>query len=195
MNGMQKAHDFDVVFDAQAMFRLILGATANPTRPACVKPFADKLSGQFPNLLSVAMTLLDNEVSFCVCENDGLAERIAALTLSPMRPPEDADFIFVTEQTMLENAVGCAKCGTLRDPHRSATLVVWNHGDEKCALWLTGPGIPGAATWHTTRLARRALEIRDAQRYEYPEGVDIVFVSDQGELVAVPRLISWKDAV
>ena len=195
MNGLERKHDFHTVYDAQAMFRLILTATANPSREVSIQPFANKLYGPFPHLLAVAMTLLDNEVGFCVRENGDLTESIAALTLSPEKLPEDADFVFVTEAAMLEDTVRRVKCGTLRDPHRSATLVVWNKDESKCALWLTGPGIAGAVTWHTTKLARLALQARDAQRFEYPEGIDFLFVSDLGMLAAIPRLIRWEDAV
>ena len=195
MSGLERKHDFDAVYDSQAMFRLILAATVNPARPVDIQPFADKLYEPFPHLLAVAMTLLDNEVGFCVRENSELVESIAALTLSPEKPLEDADFVFITEPGMLEDAVRRVKCGTLRDPHRSATLVVWDEGENERALWLTGPGIPGATTWYTTGLARLALETRDAQRFEYPEGIDFLFISGSGMLAAIPRLVRWEDAV
>jgi len=195
MNGLERKHDFHTVYDAQAMFRLILSATANPSREVNIQPFANKLYGPFPHLLAVAMALLDNEVSHCVRENSDLAEGIAALTLSPKEALKAADFVFVTDQEMLEDAVHRAKCGTLRDPHRSATLIIWNHSKEKCALWLTGPGIAGAVTWHTTKLARLALQAREAQGFEYPEGIDFLFISESGMLAAIPRLVRWEDAV
>jgi len=194
MSGLERKHDFHTGYDTQAMFRLILTATSNPSREVNIQPFADKLFGPYPHLLAVAMTLLDNEVGYCVRENSDLTENIAALTLSSEKPLEDADFVFITDPKMLEDAIRCVKCGTLRDPHRSATLVVWSKDESKCALWMTGPGIAGATTWHTTKIARLALQARDAQRFEYPEGIDFLFVSESGMLAAVPRLVRWEDA-
>jgi len=192
MTEMQKLHDFDTVYDTQALFRLILEATARPARPISARRFLTKFHEPRPHLLSIAMTLLDNEVTFCVLDDHALSASIAELTLSQAAPLEEADFVFVTEPAMLEDAICRAKCGTLRDPHSSASFIVSVDAEKECALRVSGPGIRGDAVWKATEQARRALEIRDAQQYEYPQGIDFLFVSDTGAMAAIPRLVRWE---
>lgn len=232
LTGMRRIHSFDEVFDAQKVFRLILTALSNPARVVNIKPSAEKLYGGERPLLAVAMTLLDNEVSFHVCGNSALSDAIISLTLSREEKLEDADYIFVTEPAQLERAIINAKCGTLRDPHKSATLIVKDpeaagetcdiNADKTCnmdagktcnmaagggmcadkpcgmdagsgkpasVLRLRGPGIKGTAAFAATELVKTALDIRDKQYYEYPQGIDLIFVSDDGKLSAIPRLI------
>ena len=77
-----KKHNFDIVFDSQKVFRLILEAMSNPARVVNIKIFADKLFGENPEFLVIAMTLLDNEISFNIGENYLLSQEIASLTLA-----------------------------------------------------------------------------------------------------------------
>lgn len=231
MAEIKRRHSFDEVFDSQKVFRLILTAVSNPGRIVNIRPFGEKLYGDEPELLALAMTLLDNEVSFHVCGSalsdggrvsggglsgvSGLAEDIISLTLSKQADLENADYIFITDPAMLENAIKNAKCGTLQDPHKSATLIVEVDGNDAgrnfsgkgggrtcgqsaaagtCALRLSGPGIKGTAEFAVPELAKTALDIRDSQCYEYPQGIDMIFVSEDGSLFAVPRL-TRKEAV
>lgn len=187
MQAMKKIHSFDEVFDSQRMFRLILTAMSNPTRRVDIKPFADKLYGENPGFLAVAMTLLDNEVTFSAGD-EKLSEEIIALTLSKKTETEDADCLFVSDRNRLENAIRGAKCGTLSDPQKSATIIVKNAGENISRLCLYGAGIDGTTEFLTTELVKAALDIRDSQSYEYPQGIDFIFVSEDGELFAIPRL-------
>ena len=182
---LTKKHDFDIVYDAQKIFRLILEAMSNPGRIVSIKKYADKLYGDDAALLAVAMTLLDNEVSFCACKNYTLSDEIRTLTLAREEQAETADFIFACEP---ENIIERVKCGTLADPHKSATVIIRNDGSSDCMLKLYGPGINGHKAVQVTRTVRDALILRDMQNYEYPQGIDLIFVSSAGELLAVPRL-------
>jgi len=170
------------------MFRLILEAVSNPGRTVDINEYADRLYGEYPVLLAVAMTLLDNEVGFDTCGDYPLANEIASLTLAKIDEPGSADFIFVCEPEQIKNAVENAKCGTPADPHRSATVVIKDDGEPSCRLTLSGPGIDGQLTVWGSQTAREAVEARDGQRYEYPQGIDLIFVSNSGGLFAVPRL-------
>jgi alpha-D-ribose 1-methylphosphonate 5-triphosphate synthase subunit PhnH len=40
-----------------------------------------------------------------------------------------------------------------------------------------------------TQAVKDAITIRDAQNYEYPQGIDMIFVSGNGELFSIPRLV------
>jgi alpha-D-ribose 1-methylphosphonate 5-triphosphate synthase subunit PhnH len=187
ISTLSKKHSFDTVFDSQGVFRLILEAMSNPARIVSISEYAAKLSGGHPAFLAVAMTLLDNEVTFNACENEALSREIASLTLAGKDGIESADFIFVSDLSDVENAIENVKCGTLSDPHRSATVIIRNGDGPAGLIKLSGPGIDGRAAVHATRTVRYAIMLRDAQNYEYPQGIDMLFVSDDGELFAIPR--------
>ena len=53
-----------------------------------------------------------------------------------------ADYIFVTENADWQEAVQAAKCGTLRDPHKSATVILCTADLQAGKLQrISGPGI------------------------------------------------------
>jgi alpha-D-ribose 1-methylphosphonate 5-triphosphate synthase subunit PhnH len=186
---LTKKHNFDAVFDTQKVFRLVLEAMSNPTRAVNIKEYADKLYGDHPAFLAVAMTLLDNEVSFNTCENRPLSDEIASLTLAKREKIEEADYIFVCDPNDIKNAIGNAKRGTLADPHKSAAVIIKNDGVPDGGLTFSGPGIKENITVQATRTVKDAIALRDAQNYEYPEGIDLIFISEKGGLFAVPRLV------
>ena len=197
MSMLSKKHEFDLVFDSQQVFRLILEAMSSPGTPVELGRYADKLYGDHPVCLAMTMTLLDNEVSFHVSGAPDLAEEIHALTLAKEMCIASADFVFVCNPDQLEQVIESAKCGSLTDPHKSATLIVENEGIPAYRLLLTGPGIDGQKEIWVTERIHNAIALRDAQNYEYPQGIDLFFLSKAGELVAIPRLtrmevISWR---
>lgn len=185
---MKKIHTFDEVFDSQKIFRLILSAIANPSKIFNIKEFADKLYSPTPQFLAIALTLLDNEVSFNTCENDVLSGDIISLTFSKLTDLQNADYIFVDDPTRLRHVIENAKCGTLRDPHKSATVIVSIDEARDTSIRVFGAGIKDTADLATSPVVLAALEYRDAQFYEYPQGIDLVFVSGNGNILAVPRL-------
>jgi alpha-D-ribose 1-methylphosphonate 5-triphosphate synthase subunit PhnH len=178
-----------MVFDSQKVYRLILEAMSNPGRIVNIKKYADKLFGDNPAFLAAAMTLLDNETSFNACENGRFSDEIASLTLAKRETLEDADFIFACDFGDIKSAIQNAKRGTLSDPHKSATIAIQNDGTPSLRLTLAGPGIDGRVTLDATQTVKCALDLRDAQKHEYPQGVDLLFISSAGELAAVPRLV------
>jgi alpha-D-ribose 1-methylphosphonate 5-triphosphate synthase subunit PhnH len=188
ISALSKKHSFDTVFDSQKVFRLILEAMSNPARIVNISEYAAKLYGGHPAFLAVAMTLLDNEVSFNACGNDALSREIASLTLARKDKIESADFVFVSYPDDIKNAIENIKCGTLSDPHKSATVIIRNGNGPEGRMKLSGPGIDGHTTVHTTQTVKYAVMSRDAQNYEYPQGIDMLFVSNNGELFAIPRL-------
>lgn len=185
---MKKMHTFDEVFDSQSIFRLILAAMSNPTKRVNIKEFSNKLFGHTPEFLAVAIALMDNEVSFNTCENETLAHEIVLLTLSKAETLENADYIFVPDKSMLHKAIESSKCGTLRDPHKSATVIVRIEDEKDTLLTLYGAGIDKKAEFYTSSVVKDALDIRDNQFYEYPQGIDFIFISDNGDLFAIPRM-------
>lgn len=191
MSQLSKKHSFHEVFDSQGVFRLVLEAMSNPTRKVSIKAYADKLFGDYPAMLALAMTLLDNEILF-YSDNSTLSDDIAMLTLAKKSTMQDADFIFVCNYESLQAVIEGAKCGTLADPHKSATIIIYDERIVDCEALLHGPGIDGEITVSISQLIKTALQLRDNQYYEYPQGIDLLFVTDGGELLALPRLTRWE---
>lgn len=186
---MKKLHNFSEVFDGQAVFRKVLEAMSNPGRSVSIAEQAEKMHGNQQVFLALAMTLLDNEVSFYTCGNQELANDISLLTLSKEACLEEADFIFLEKKEDLDKVFSQAKCGTLADPQRSATIIMKT--EEYCEkLWrIYGAGINGTQKLWVPETAELAMRLRDGQAYEYPQGVDMVFASDHGDIFCIPRLV------
>jgi alpha-D-ribose 1-methylphosphonate 5-triphosphate synthase subunit PhnH len=205
---LAKKHNFDSVYDSQKVFRLILEAMSNPTRVVNISEYAVKLFGDYPGFmdnnpsavystrslafLALALTLLDNGISFNTCENQSLTDEIVSLTHAKTEKIEAADFVFVCEPNDIENVIVTVKCGTLSDPHKSATVIIRNDGEPVYRLIFSGPGINGKATIQATQTVKKAIELRDAQNYEYPQGIDLIFLSSNGGLLAIPRLTQME---
>lgn len=188
ISALTKKHSFDMVADSQKVFRRILEAMFNPAKVVNIDEYAKKLFGTYSGFLALALTFLDNEASFYACENNTLSEDIASLTLAPRESMEAADFVFVTEPYDIGSVIPAVKCGTLADPHKNATLVIQNNGAPDCRMTLSGPGINGHMDVMATEIVKNAIAERDAQNYEYPQGIDLIFVSDDGDVLAIPRL-------
>ena len=186
---LSKKHSFDMVFDSQKVFRLILEAISNPTSVVNIKEFANKLVGSFPEFLAVAATLLDNETGFSTCGNEALSEEIVSLTSARREKTDVSDFIFVADSDGLRAAIESAKHGSLSDPHKSATVVIRNDGAPNCSLRVSGPGINGLTSIEVSQTVNDAIAFRDLQYYEYPQGIDLIFISESGDLFAIPRLV------
>ena len=192
ISTLSRKHRFDTVFDSQKVFRLILEAMSNPAKVVNINEYADKLYGEHPAFLAVAMTLLDNEVSFNTCCNNSLSDEIVSLTHAKRAQIESADFVFICEPRDLKNVFKNLKCGTLSDPHKGATVIIRNDGEPVHPLTLYGPGIDGHINIRATQTIKDAIALRDAQHYEYPQGTDLIYISSDGSLTAIPRLIRME---
>ena len=190
---MKTLQQFDEVFDTQAVFRLLLEAMSNPTRTVSIAPQKEKMFGTYGAFLALGMTLLDNEVTFCTCQDASLQEDLLLVTLSQPTAIQEADYIFILNSHTLSAAFVQAKCGTLVDPHRSATLLIRDSGEKEHTVSLYGPGIDGTTAFCCTETVRQALELREQQEYEYPMGVDMIFVTDDGEITCIPRLVRRRE--
>ncbi len=186
---MKELYSFDEVFDSQAVYRKLLEAMANPCRILSIKQQAEKMYGEDAPFLAIAMTLLDNEITFNTCGNTMLAKDVALLTMAQNTDTDKADFIFVSEYGELDYVFERAKIGTLADPQRSATLLIKDNGEASKKVSMYGAGIDGTAEVLLSETAVKAIGIRDAQNYEYPQGVDMIFVSGKGNIFCIPRLV------
>ena len=190
---MKKLHNFSEVFDGQKVFRKVLEAMSNPGRKFSIAEQAERMYGVNSAFLALAMTLLDNEVSFQACGNEELAENISLLTLSKEVSLEEADFIFVERKEQLDEVFEKAKYGTLADPQKSATVIIKVEDNGENVWNVYGAGIDGTLKLEVPETAQRAMELRDAQGYEYPQGVDLVFVTEEKDIFCIPRLVLKKE--
>jgi phosphonate C-P lyase system protein PhnH len=189
MSALSRKHEFDLVFDSQNVYRALLSAFSYPGRTENIALQAEKLYGGYPELTALAVTLLDNEVCCHICGGGDLREEIRALTGSPVVPIEDADFVFIADPSYIGYAIKKVKGGTLTDPHKSATVIIYDDKKGQTILNLRGPGIKGIKSLTLSDAVVSALGMRDSMDFVYPQGVDLVFISADGDLFAVPRLV------
>ena len=191
---MKQLHTFDEVFDSQKVFRLLLEAMANPGRRCCIRPQSEKLFGGDPDMLAIAMTLLDASVSFSAPENPTLTEQILLLTHAKPVSPEQADYLFVSSADQLPTFIEVAKEGTLENPHTSASIVIQiPEGEIERQILLSGPGVDGQMAASMPSDIIEAVKLRDRQEYEYPQGIDYIFLLPDSELICIPRLVRMED--
>lgn len=190
---MKQLHTFDEVFDSQKVFRCLLEAMANPGRRCVIREQSQKLFGENPELLAAAMTLLDASVSFCALQNPVLSEQIVLLTHAKEESPEQADYLFLSSVEQLSEIIACAKDGTLENPHSSATLVIKvPEGQEEKNIQISGPGVDGQLQISVPNVIYEAVRCRDLQQYEYPRGIDFIFLLPGDELLCLPRLVKME---
>jgi phosphonate C-P lyase system protein PhnH len=197
---MRTKHSFDMVEGTQEMFRLLLDALANPGRPvdfsAQVRQFVS--GGRW---LAPALTLLDNETGFFWDGPPELGEEIRFLSGAAQVPLENADFVFLSPLSANTEAAQSAarllrqvKGGTHRDPHDSAMIFAAAEGKADQTISLKGPGIPPDGRSVLVSAAEAAwIKARDAQGFEYPRGVEIIFLREDNSLFAITRkaAVTW----
>ena len=57
---------------------------------------------------------------------------------------------------------------------------------------LSGPGVDGALETEVPRDVLAAIRTRNAQMYEFPQGVDFLFLLPGDEILAIPRLVRME---
>jgi phosphonate C-P lyase system protein PhnH len=195
-----------MVHGAQGVFRVLLEVLANPGRILSLRPYAAQFSGQ-GRWLAPALTLLDKETNFYWDGDKETGEEIHFLTGAPQVSPEEADFVFVSggnsgpadqaEAGQAESPgakaariLARAKGGTHLDPHKSALLFIaaGNGGNSGETFTLKGPGIPPEG--RTIRLSPDEAvwgRARDERGFEYPCGVELVFLREDDSILALTR--------
>lgn len=86
---MKTLHQFDEVFDTQAVFRKLLEAMSNPARTVSVAEQREKLFGDYRALLALGMTLLDNEVTFSSCKDEAFRKDLQPVPQKAYRRVSD----------------------------------------------------------------------------------------------------------
>ncbi len=188
-------NQFDMVFDCQQIFKALMNALARPGHIETMAPQIEKLETDHAALLAAGLTLLDNWRSFYVCgDAPELAQELKEMTYGVPAEPEKADYVFLPRgyqnQKSIREMLESVKIGTLPEPHKSATLFI--ELDQLCGgpeTTLTGPGINGAITVTLPEEGRQWLVERQAMAFEFPCGVELYFITPQGQIMGIPRKI------
>ena len=135
------------------------------------------------NLLAIANTLLYSEISFFYEGKEDISI-IEAITNTQKEIIENADYIF---SDVLDNdLVTRAKKGDFINPDFSGTLIFTCKDVEKIKTVLSGPGIDGTKEVYLP-CDKSFIEELMGKNSEYPLGVEVFFVMDSGEILALSR--------
>ncbi len=192
---------FDDVFDSQYIFRNILDAMA---RPATIKNISDvstklfSVEGFGKTAAAVALTLLDEYTKFAAAyKNKESVERyIKWNTRALIENIPHADYIFADASVNKSEITAIfdeAKKGNLVQPDDSATLIIEvdkieeGQGNDTLSVKAKGPGIEHRNICSIKGLSPLWLAKRNEIISEFPMGIDMILVSADGSLMALPR--------
>ncbi|RWD43450.1 phosphonate C-P lyase system protein PhnH [Mesorhizobium sp.] len=182
----------DPVFDAQAVFRAVLLATAYPGRVVSL----DRNPTAPPPLTSataaLCLSLLDFETPAwldCRLDTDELAAWLRFHCSLPLtETATEARFAIVSDPANLPGLCEFHP-GDIEYPDRSTTLIIQvpSLSDGPATTW-TGPGINGSMTVGIAGLPARFWAEWDLNRELYPRGIDVIFTSGNA-VIGLPRTI------
>lgn len=176
------------VFLTQKIYRTLLQAMARPGEIYSLSVFASE-----NGLILLAITLLDEEVSFHIIGEDKekLAREIYLKTGSKFENIEKADFVIITSGDS-KGLLLSAKRGTLLRPDLSATVIYLVHTISKnncngVNISLRGPGIKDKAFVCIKGIKKEEFYYLQEVNSEYPLGVDSIFIDKDNNIVCIPR--------
>jgi alpha-D-ribose 1-methylphosphonate 5-triphosphate synthase subunit PhnH len=200
-------HGFDRVHGAQEVFRILLEALSNPGRVLSLRPQEEQFAGQ-GRWLAPALTLLDKETGFFWDGDGQTGEELRFLTGASQVSLEAADFVFLPPRegagspgpakAEAARVLSRVKQGTHLDPHDSALLLIAAGeryaGEEEAGesaqqpVSLAGPGIPPEGRRVALSPAEAAwCRAREEAGFEYPCGVELIFLRRGGAMLALTR--------
>lgn len=174
------------VFEAQAIFRLVMDAMAQPGNVRHVEADvgAPGLSG--PAQAALALTLCDADTPvWCANAPSELGAWFAFHTGAPLATAaSEAAFAFLGHGDAVPADL---PLGTQDYPDRSTTVIieVLRFGEGK-RFRLTGPGIDGHRDLAIAGLPEGFATFRAANRALFPRGLDVVLTAGR-DLVGLPR--------
>ena len=194
----QPARPFEPVADSQTTFRVILDAMARPGsvgRLPATDTHCPLLEAHA--LATVALTLLDHEVTFAVVPGgwgtagaeDTLTRFLHTATGSRPAPQAEADYLFACGP-LAPATLTTPKRGSLAFPDEGATLLVLVPalaGDDGLLVTLTGPGIPDQLRRALPTFDVAGLAARDEANAEGPRGIDLLLLDATGRILGLPR--------
>jgi alpha-D-ribose 1-methylphosphonate 5-triphosphate synthase subunit PhnH len=181
----------DPVLEAQSTFRTTMDALARPGR---VQPLECRIAPPGPlsaEAAAIALTLADYETPIWLdaplAATDAVPDWLRFHTGAPItEDPARAAFALISDPSALPDfTLFCP--GEQDYPDRSATLVVQIESFAcGVSLKLTGPGIEGTQSFRAGPLPADFADRAAANRLLFPQGVDILFVSNHA-VAGIPR--------
>lgn len=184
---------FDPVFDCQQVFKALMNALARPGVIFSIQDNLKKLPPEHAPLVAAGLTLLDNWRTFAVWSCSALSGQLRELTYGLPSPLEEADYIFLPLGcgAPCREVLARAKAGTLPEPHKSATILIALErltGGPRSQL--RGPGVDGSLEITLPEEGLAWLRARQELAFEFPCGVDLFFLTPQGDIMGAPRKIT-----
>lgn len=187
----------------QANFRALLHAIAYPgDRVKLIDVTQGHSFTSYVFSQSILEVLVDGEVSLLTLpqQKDLEAEVKIFTNVRIVTQVEQADYIWVEGQALSNRTefsfLDAVKVGQLEDPEQSATLIiaVANVTGMGTPVHMQGPGIK-ASLEDSLPLSPAFLAWRAQMNNEFPLGIDIILVDQQGQAMALPRTTSlkWED--
>ena len=179
------------VFDAQASFRAVMDAMANPGRIETLSTRPDVPAALAPSLAAAALTLIDQDTPVfldrVLAAGGGIASALAFLTgCRLVDEPSKAAFALIGEAEAMPDLADFAQ-GSLEYPDRSTTLLVQvERLESQGPFRLSGPGILGARSFGAEKLPADFAERARANRQRFPQGVDLLICCGD-RLAGLPR--------
>jgi alpha-D-ribose 1-methylphosphonate 5-triphosphate synthase subunit PhnH len=185
----------DPVMQAQAAFRAIMQALANPGQPQALALPEAGHGALTPELASVLLTLADADTDLWL--GPGLRGAVdgfvgfhtgARLTAEPGR----ADFAFAANAASLP-PLAAFDPGTQDYPDRSTTIVLALPALAGGSAWtLRGPGIADRRAFAPQGLPADFFAQWRENRAQFPRGVDLLLVAE-GQVMGLPRSTSMEE--
>ncbi|GMA60437.1 phosphonate C-P lyase system protein PhnH [Alicyclobacillus fastidiosus] len=179
----------------QELFRTLLDCMSRPGKIAKLAPSNGVLEIDLtPYVVSVALTLLDQEVTFQIVHDKGSSSStLQVYTMASLAPLNQCDFVFMHGTDSVD--VCGLKRGVLAYPDESATVVcsvnqlsdskLYQSGTTK--LTLSGPGIKDQCQLFLDGIDEQLLSLWQRANQEYPLGIDWIFVDEMGNVCCIPR--------
>lgn len=184
---------YDVVFDAQQHYRLILDSMARPGKINMIPSIEIDEPMDINNASAlIAFALLNTDASFHAVEGEAVTQFIALHTSANVADLQDAELVFVSG---LHEAdfIALLKTGTLSYPESSATIIadVTRISDSPISnalqLTLKGPGVNGTTTVYVAGLNTAILDELKEQNLEFPLGIDLILTDGGNNMICIPR--------
>lgn len=181
----------------QLAFRQVMDAFSRPGTVHSVvadDKWGSSAAGMSAPLEGLVRMFVDQAVDFAVADGATGAERfIAEETRSKATSLSEAAFVIVpvADEKTLAKAVSGARGGSFISPDEGATVLAaagrlsQDAFDGAFRIEVEGPGVKGVQAFYSDSCEWAFA--RAARGDEYPCGIEIALVTDEGVLVAIPR--------
>ncbi|MCL1848498.1 MAG: phosphonate C-P lyase system protein PhnH [Clostridiales bacterium] len=186
---------YDSTMAAQGIFRDVMNAFSHPFKVYNIKDAAGNnplTQGEHVLVKELCSIFLDNTVSFYVHEDARLAEEIRELTYARPTGLPEAGFVILLHSESFDQW-GSISPGSLFAPHEGATvLAVVPAIAGQVKIVAEGPGIDGAQAFLIDPALAQCISRTAQLDIEYPKGYEMLFLTGQGDLCAVPRHVKAR---